>query len=183
MQPLRVLTNLLEKTCNKEHYLFSDKDLRQVLPRISDAAFMTLLSRAAASCHIDRICRNLYGYKASKYSNGLLLFHAASYLRSKEFNYISLETILSDTGIISQIPMQYITIMTSGRSNKISCGTFGTIEFIHTVQKPKEIMDHLYYDVDCRLWKASIAQALRDIKKAHRNTSLINWELASEFVR
>jgi hypothetical protein len=35
-------------------------------------------------------------------TDGLLLFHAASCLRAHQFNYISLGTVLSDSGIISQ---------------------------------------------------------------------------------
>lgn len=34
--------------------------------------------------------------------------------------------------IISQIPINRITLMSSGRSSIINCGTFGSIEFIHT---------------------------------------------------
>ncbi|MFV9956330.1 MAG: hypothetical protein AB8V23_04710 [Candidatus Midichloria sp.] len=36
--------------------------------------------------------------------------------------------------------------MSSGRSNIISCGKFGTIEFVHTKQKPDSIMPQLEYD-------------------------------------
>ncbi len=86
------------------------------------------------------MCRGLYAFNSTSNSNGLLLFHAAAYIKSGEFNYISLETALSDAGIISQVPISHITIMSSGRSNKISCGNFGTIEFIHTSRKPKEII-------------------------------------------
>src|SRR5690606_705516 len=119
---------------------------------LSDAAFKTMLSRAVKQNIIQRICRGLYAYKTTYYSQGLLLYHAASYLRSSCFNYISLETALSDAGVISQIPINYISIMSSGRSNKIHCGIFGTIEFIHTKQKPLDIADDLTYDARCRLW-------------------------------
>ena len=81
--------------------------------------------------------------------DGLMLFHIAAHLRANELNYISLETALSDAGIISQIPMHWISIKSSGRSNIISCGEFGTIEFVHTNQKPYDIMNQLSYD---KLW-------------------------------
>jgi len=74
---------------------------------------------------------------------------------------------LSDAGIISQSPIQWISIMSSGRSNSVSCTNYGTIEFIHTNQKPTEIMKQLTYDADCGLWHANIPQALRDMKATH----------------
>ncbi len=116
----------------------------------------TVMSRMVKTGIIERVCRGLYAYKSSLYSNGLLLYHAAAYLRSKEFNYISLETVLSDVGVISQLPMNVISIMLSGRSSSISCGKFGRIEFIHTSHKPEKVMEQLIYDNNCRLWRAEV---------------------------
>ena len=121
-------------------------------------------------------------FKPAASPSGLLLFHAAAHLRANEFNYISLETVLSDAAVISQIPMNWVSIMSSGRSNIISCGEFGTIEFVHTTQKPAQIMAHLFYDANCRLWRASVPQALRDMKVTHRNMDLIDWDMANEFI-
>jgi hypothetical protein len=112
----------------------------------------------------------------------LASFHIAALLRSDEFNYISLETALSDAGVISQIPINWISIMSSDRSNIISCGELGTIEFVHTEQKPSQLVDQLSYDESCKLWRASIPLALRDMKAARRNCDLIDWEVASEFI-
>jgi hypothetical protein len=115
-------------------------------------------------------------------SDGLLLFHTAALLRAEAFNYISLETALSDAGVISQVPMQWITIMSSGCSAIISCGQFGTIEFVHTNQKPTDIMNELSYDARCGLWRASVALAIRDMKATRRNTDLIDWDMVHEFI-
>ena len=182
MQPIKHLNNWLEQHANGEHYLFATQDLRALYPDLSNAAFKTLLSRAANTSLLQRICRGLYVYKKAIPSNGLLLFHAASILRADEFNYISFETVLSDVGVISQIPMNWISIMSSGRSNIVSCGEFGTIEFIHTNQKPADIEKQLIYDSNCKLWRASGALALRDMKVTHRNCDLIDWDIANEFI-
>lgn len=183
MQPIKILIDWLQHNANSEHYLFSLQDLRALYPELSDAAFKTLLSRAVKQRIVERVSRGLYAYKSLNNSNGLLLFHAAVHLRSGEFNYISLETALSDAGVISQIPINSVSIMSSGRSNKISCGKFGTIEFIHTTQKPEDIMDQLTYDANCQLWRANIQLALRDMKRAHRNCDLIDWDTANELIR
>jgi len=182
MQPMKYLTNWLQQNANNEHYLFSLQDLRSLYPDLSDSAFKTLLSRTVHAGDLTRICRGLYTYRKAIPPDGLLLFHATLHLRANEFNYISLETVLSDAGIISQIPINWISIMSSGRSNIISCSEFGTIEFIHTKRTPTNIMDHLSYDTNCKLWRASVALALRDMKATHRNCDLIDWDIANEFI-
>ena len=129
-QPLKYLTHILSCLAGSEHYLFMLPDLRALLPQHSDGAFKTLLSRANACGLLVRLCRGVYLYPAVVYPKGLILYHVAALLRAGDLNYISLETALSNAGVISQIPFNWITLMTTGRSNTVSCGTFGTIEFI-----------------------------------------------------
>lgn len=182
MQPIKHLSQWLSENANNNHYIFTLRDLRPLFTDLSEASFKTLLSRAVRSKVLIRLCRGLYLYPKTQPNDGLLLFHAAAILRAEEFNYISLETALSDAGVISQIPMNFITIMSSGRSNTISCGDFGTIEFVHTNQKPNDLIDNLIYDHHCGMWHANTKQALRDMKATHRNTDLIDWDIANELI-
>lgn len=182
MQPIRYLGQWLSENANNNHYLFTLRDLRPLFTELSDAAFKTLMSRAVRSRLLIRLCRGLYLYQKNLPNDGLLLFHAAALLRADEFNYISLETALSDAGVISQIPMNWISIMSSGRSNTISCDDFGTIEYVHTNQKPADLIHNLIYDHSCGMWRANVALALRDMKATHRNTDLIDWDIANEFI-
>ncbi len=158
------------------------RGLRALFPELSNATFKTLLSRTACSRYLDRLCRGLYICKRAAPPNRLVLFHAVALLRADEFNYISLETTLSEEGVISQIPTNWISIMSSGRSNVVSCGIFGTIEFIHTCQKPVRIREQLYYDEKCRLWRATIPLALRDMRATHRNCDLIDWDRTNKLI-
>ncbi len=183
MQPIKYLCNWLEENATSEHYLFSLQDFRSLLPNLSSSALKTLLSRAVKSGYLERICRGLYMHKKAMPKDGLLLFHVAAYLRANEFNYISLETVLSDRGIISQIPMNWISIMSSGRSTIISNKKYGTIEFIHTSKKPMDLIEQLTYDADCGLWRADVPLALQDMKRTHRNCDLIDWEIAGQLSR
>lgn len=182
MRSMKVLEDWLQQHATNEHYLFLSQDLRALFPGLSDSAFKTLLSRAVRDGYLTRVCRGLYLYRNAMPLDGLLLFHAAATLRARAFNYISLETALSDAGVISQVPMQWITIMSSSCSAIISCGEFGTIEFVHTDQKPTDVMDKLSYDARCGLWRASIALAIRDMKATRRNTDLIDWDMVHEFI-
>ena len=182
MQPVKYLSQWLSENASNEHYLFTTQQLRALFCELPDSTFRTLLSRAVQSQLLARLCRGLYLYKKAMLADGLLLFHAAALLRAECFNYISLETVLSDAGVISQIPINTISIMSSGRTNTIVCADFGAIEFIHTKQKPAKLMKQLTYDHRCGLWRASVALALRDMKVTHRNCDLIDWDIANEFI-
>jgi hypothetical protein len=69
--------------------------------------------------------------------------------------------------------MNWITIMSSGRSHVVDCGEFGHIEFIHTEQRPEEIAGELFYDATRHIWRASEKQALRDMKATRRSMDLV----------
>lgn len=182
MQPMQYLRNWLENNANEEHYLFSFQDLRALFPNLTDIAFKTLLSRASHSLRLIRISKGLYAYEKSIPKDGHFLFHVASRLRADEFNYISLETVLSEAGIISQVPINWITIMSSGRSNIISCGKYGAIEFIHTRRKANDVINEVIYDAKLGLWRANIHLALKDMKMTRRNMDLIDWEAVNESI-
>lgn len=182
MQPVKRLARVLAELADAEHYLFTLTDLQGVLPEHSPGALRALVSRAQRDGVLRRVCRGLYLYPGVDYPRGLVLYHAAARLRAHEFNYISLESALSDAGVISQIPVNWVTLMSSGRSQSVDCSEFGTIEFIHTKKRPADLDDQLTYDPRCRLWRASIALALKDMKAARRNLDLIDWEAAGELV-
>jgi hypothetical protein len=73
-------------------------------------------------------------------------------------------------------------VMSSGRSGVIDCGNWGSIEFVRTRQRPDELVGNLKYDSRARLWRASVKQALRDMRATHRNLDLIDWKVAHESV-
>lgn len=182
MQPIKHLAKILSGLADDEHYLFSLADLKGAMPEQGQGGFKALVSRGEKNGLLKRICRGLYLYPAVEYPRGLVLFHAAARLRASSFNYISLETALSDAGVISQIPMNWITLMSSGRSHIVNCGEFGRVEFVHTRKRPEDLTDHLIYDPPCRLWRASVALAMKDMMATKRSTNLIDWDVANELV-
>ena len=181
-QPVTCMIRTLHDLADRDRCLFTLSDLRGILPEPSTGAFKTMLSRAEKKGVLKRVCRGLYFYPQPDYEQGLMLFHAAARLRAGEFNYISLETALSDAGVISQAPMNWITLMSSGRRNTIRCGEWGTIEFVHTCRKPAELRDNLTYDARCRMWRASVSLAMRDMRLTRRTMDLVNQEVANELV-
>ncbi|WP_298435356.1 type IV toxin-antitoxin system AbiEi family antitoxin domain-containing protein [Geobacter sp.] len=182
MQPVKQLMHILAQLADDEHYLFSLSDLQGALPGQSQGAFRALVSRAEKEGLLTRVCRGLYLYPRVNFPRGLILYHVAARLRASEFNYISLETALSDAGVISQVPMNWITLMSSGRSHIVNCGDFGRIEFVHTKKRPETLADQLVYDPRCHLWRASVALAIRDMRATGRSTDLVDWGAVDELV-
>lgn len=182
MQSIKILRKTLEDLCSPDHYLFAVSDFRALLPDLTANALKTLLSRAQADGLVKRVCRGIYLYDRVDYPHGYILYHTASRLRAEHFNYISLETVLSDEGIISQILINRITLMSSGRSGIIDCADLGSIEFIHTKKRPDSLVSRLIYDKSCRLWRAKRDLALEDIKTVGRNLDLIDWEAVDDII-
>jgi predicted transcriptional regulator of viral defense system len=182
MQAVRKFNKTLSNLVDKGHLLFSLADLRGINPQQTKGAFKVMISRAVKNGLIKRICRGVYLYSRGSFESGMILYHSAAKLRAGEFNYLSLETVLSDAGVISQIPMNWITIISSGRSNIIDCGVFGKIEFIHTTTSPAKFVTKVNYDFRCHLWRATVNQAVKDMKQTRRNMDLIDWKTAHELI-
>jgi len=180
MQPLRRLQDTLRSLADREHCVFTASDLAAAVPQCGQLA--VLLSRAAKAGVLRRVCKGIYFYPVADYPAGHLLYHAAARLRAGDFNYLSLESILSDAGVISQMPMNWISLMSSGRSHVVDCGDYGHIEFVHTAQRPNEIASELSYDPERHLWRASVRQAMRDMKATRRSLELVDREVLHELV-
>jgi len=177
MTEFEKLKDLLEKLSDENHYLFALEDLAGAFPEKDNSALKNLLSRSVKKGILVRVCRGIYLNPRVSFSPGLVLYHTAGRLRASFFNYLSLETVLSELGIISQLQISWISLMTSGRSYTFDCGKWGSIEFIHTKKKPETLIPHLSYDQTVGLWRASAELALRDLRDAGRPLDLINWEV------
>jgi predicted transcriptional regulator of viral defense system len=176
MQPLALLRNALETLADGEHDLFQTSDFFALFPTLSLSALRMVLGRAVKSSLLQRVCSGIYCYPKARHRRDLLLYHVAAKLRSHQFCYLSLESVLSEAGVISQLPLGWITVMTSGRSGKIRCGDAGCIEFIHTRKKPETVARQLTYDVERKLWRASVSLARQDMKDAKRPMDLAESE-------
>ena len=174
MQPLKKLSTVLASLADREHCIFSASDLAAAVPECRQLP--VLLSRATKAGLLKRICRGIYYFPISDYPTENILYHTAARLRASEFNYLSLETILSDAGVISQVPFNWISLMSSGRTHVIDCGDYGHIEFVHTEQRPVDLTADLSFDSEKHLWRASVDQALRDMKRTRRSMELVNLQ-------
>jgi len=171
MQPIQRLEQwLLTSHSTRTGCVYSTASFRSLFPDLSPGAYRTLLHRAEKRGVLERVCQGVYQYAGAPDNSGLILFHAAALLRARHFNYIGLETVLSEAGLISQIPMAWITLVSTGRSATVNCGRFGTIEFVHTERAMSQIIGELSYDSARHLYRASPELALADMRRFNRST-------------
>lgn len=172
MQPMQQLEDWLRSNqARNKPALFRTNDFRAMFPEMGYGAYRALIHRAQQRGILERVCKGIYQYTGAPDTSGLVLFHAAALLRADQFNYISLETVLSDAGVISQVPMAWITLVSTGRTTVVDCGRFGHIEFVHTQRPMAAITNQLYYDPDCRLFRATTELALADVQRFHRHNT------------
>jgi predicted transcriptional regulator of viral defense system len=174
------LRKILDTLSDESHYLFSLEYLSSIFSELDKPALKNLVSRSARKEIIERICSGVYLNPRAPFHPGYLLYHTAALLRASCFSYLSMESVLSDAGIISQVPISWISLMTSGRSYTFDCGKWGTIEFVHTKKKPATLVDQISYDSTIRLWRASVPLAVQDMKDAGRPLDLIDWGALEE---
>ncbi|MEN3385443.1 MAG: hypothetical protein V7608_5487 [Hyphomicrobiales bacterium] len=140
--------------------------LKLMMKRLSDQG---VLIRAARGVYINPTARS----RPADARRGLLRF-----LRPREINYISLESKLSEAGVISQIATA-LTCMTTGSPGRFET-PWGAVEFIHTDRKIGVGTDVVVQD-DGTL-EATIRTAVRDLRRVGRNLDLIDEEILAEAI-
>lgn len=167
--------NVLREQDKKGRYIFSNHDLYKFFPNDSFKTFTEGLKRLVKHGILKRACRGIYVNEEARQFDSYTIERIAKTLRRGEYSYVSLESMLSEYGIISQIPIDRLTIMTTGRKG-IYNTRYGVIEFIHTKRTIKDILINTSKVYDRPLRIASKEAALRDIKRVGRNINLINSE-------
>ena len=116
---------------DREHgvCVFSKDDLRQLFNEDNENALTAGIQRLARSGILVRAVNGVYVNALS--DNKLdLTENIAKVMRRGQYSYVSLESALSEYGVISEIPM-VLTVMTTGRGGRYDT-PYGTLEFTHT---------------------------------------------------
>jgi predicted transcriptional regulator of viral defense system len=146
-------------------------DLSKLLRSGGHRAFESTLARLVKSGLLERPIRGVYVYALSSSKGVDTLEHIARVMRRGEYNYISLESALSEYGVISQIPIDRLTVMTTGRKGEYKT-PYGVIEFTHTERSLPGVLDSML-NRDRPLKIATLCAALRDLKRVGRNMHLV----------
>lgn len=154
-------------------YVFSRRELAKFFPQDSAKAFSESLNRHVHHGLIERACRSVYVNQTAASFDGSAIDRIAQILRSGCYNYVSLESALSDYGAISQVPVGRLTVMTTGRSG-VYHTPYGTIEFTHTKRSVENILENTAKTKVRPLRVAFKSTAWRDLKRVGRNTHLVD---------
>ena len=157
--------------------VFTHYDLATLFPEDNPRTLQASLDRLVKNGVLIRAVHGVYVNALSANEFTHTLENIAKAMRRGEYSYVSLESALSEYGVISQIPMR-LTIMTTGRKGEVNT-PFGTIEFTHTGRPVRDILDDIH-DVGRPLRLAGKHKACRDLRRVGRNTELIDEELLHE---
>ena len=130
------------------------------------------LSRLVKKGILIRAARDAYVFAKSAHIDGTILEEIAATLRRGEYTFESLESALSQWGRISQIPVNRITLMTTGRRG-VYHTPFGTIEFTHTTRPVEEIVANTIVRQGHPLPIASEDYALKNLRSTRRSLDLV----------
>ncbi|MCE7507660.1 type IV toxin-antitoxin system AbiEi family antitoxin [Alloalcanivorax xenomutans] len=173
------LQKTLSEWDKRGRYVFSRHEMRRLFPNESEKSLEKSLARMVERGLLQRAARGVYLNPYAGSQDGYAIEHIAKALRPGEYNYVSLESALSEYGVISQIPIDRLTVMTTGR--KGTCRTrHGTIEFTHTKRGLDEILQSMVPVPGRPLRIATLAAARRDLRRVGRNCHLMEQEGAGD---
>ncbi|MET3814334.1 hypothetical protein [Pantoea sp. UYEF8] len=163
--------NTLDQFSLQGRYVFHLNDLKNMFSGESERALKGSLKRLVDANILTRAVQGVYVYNRAP-KDSFILEHIVKTVRRGEYNYVSLESALSEYGVISQIPIDRLTVMTTGRGGEFKT-PWGVIELTHT-QRP--VSDILSGTVETKspIKFAKKETALRDLRRVGRNTHLID---------
>ena len=156
--------------------VFTKDDLRTIFREDSAPTLTAGLQRLVRSGVLTRAVNGVY-VNALSDNKVDITENIAKAMRQDQYSYVSLESALSEYGVISQIPM-VLTVMTTGRRGRYDT-PYGTIEFTHTKRTLCDENDGTV-DVGRPLRLATKQAAYRDLKKTGRNLHLVDEEVLYE---
>lgn len=156
-------------------YVLTKADLAKAFPQEKEKAFEKSLQRLVSDGILQRIAKGVYLNTMARSRTGRVIEDIASVLRRGHFSYVTRESMLAEYGVISQVPMSRITLMTTG-ANGLYETPYGTIEFTHTKRGPAELIARTVSVNGRPLRIATRQAAVADLMRAGRNTNMIDMK-------
>lgn len=160
----------------KGRYVFTRHQLARLFAEDSPKTFTEGLNRLVKAGLLLRACRGVYVNPHAQSLDSRVIERIAQALRPGAYSYVSLESLLSEFGAISQIPLDRLTVMTTGRKGVYKT-PYGVIEFTHTQRPVSDVLTHIQQLEGRPLRMASKAAAWRDLKRVGRNVGMVNEEV------
>lgn len=140
-------------------------------------ALTKFLADAVKKGVLRRVAHGLFESTLTPPNPATALYLIAKKLRNGVLSYLSLESQLSANGVISQILIDRITVVTKGRSGTFKT-PYGVIEFTHTEQPLSRLAPHLQFDPDIKMYRATTVQAQTDLQHCRRNQHMLDESYA-----
>lgn len=156
-------------------YVLSKRDIEKMFPEEEQKSMEKSLQRMVADGLLVRVCKGLYLNPAASSKTSRVVEDIALALRPGSYSYVSLESMLSEYGVISQIPVGRLTVMTTGAKGTYET-PYGTIEFTHTRRSPAAVIARSLRAEGRPLRVATKPVAVGDLLRVGRNTNMINEE-------
>ena len=174
MNTVEAIKTLVELDRN-DRSVYSVGELRDIFRDRSPRAFEDGLRRLVGRGVLQRAARGVYVFALSQRPKGYLLEEIAVCKRRGKINYVSLESALCEFGAISQVMVDRITVMTTGRSAEIKT-PWGVIEFTHTARPASDILESTIHMEGRPLRIARLKAALRDLRRVGRNLHMVDMD-------
>lgn len=159
-------------------YVFTRGDLAKLFPDESDKTLEKSLGRMVKSGLLVRASKGIYVNPDARSRSSRIIEDIVLALRRGCYSYVSLESALSEYGLISQIPMR-LTVMTTGPGGTYHTA-YGTIELTHTQRSVSDILDRSIKDPSRPLRFARKHAAVQDLMRVGRNTNMLDEEELAE---
>lgn len=170
--------DVLREWDQQGRYVFARSQLAKLFFEDNPKTFTEGINRLVKAGLLVRACRGVYVNPHAHSLHSRTIERIARALRPGEYSYVSLESLLSEYGEISQIPIDRLTVMTTGRKG-VYRTPYGVIEFTHTKRPVDDILSHIKTVAGRPLRIASKAMAWRDLKRVGRNVRMVTAEHAN----
>lgn len=163
----------LREMDQKGFYVFTRTDIEKLFAHEGYETIESALARHVRAGFIVRACKGIYVNPNSPRVGSQTLQDIAQALRPGELNYLSLESVLSEASVISQMLMDRITVMTTGAKGEYKT-PWGVVEFTHTKRNKIELLKRTFFEKGMSMRRASVSTAYKDLLRVGRNLHMID---------
>lgn len=157
-------------------YLYRKREL-SLLTNESGATLDSTIRRLTRAGLLRCVARDVYLWELAWPHERDIFLDLADFLRPGEFNYESLESSASRWGLISQVPVGHVMVVTTGAAGETVIDGRGLIEFVHTDEPLEALLDaRIVSRPDTTLPLASKRRTAEDLVRFGRSVDLIDWE-------
>lgn len=153
-------------------YVFNRTDMEKMFPEEQEKTLEKSLQRLVKDGLLERVCKGIYLNPMASSKKSRVIEDIAAVARRGYYSYLSLESMLSEYGDISQIPVSLLTVMTTGAKGVYKT-KYGIIEFTHTSRSLADIAKRTQLAQGRPLRIATREAAKKDLLRVGRNTNML----------